>query len=430
MRTLGLAVSRAYLLFAFAGALTVPFMFTRDGAAQTAIPATRAAIPVSIASSGVPTHELAKKIAVKGEDRANQLQTLCLSPDGNVVALVARPRYGAVSQAHATSEVQVFDPQGNSVRKWKVKFLAQSINAGPDGSILVAGDGRIARFDKEGQLLAEAEVPHLALLLKDSKKLRESAAEQLKVEIQSFEQTMKVFEGQKAELEKKDANQRTAQEKSQIKMFEMTLKQYEQMADQCRKRTVDQAVAQLTSRLKIINGVAATDHDVFVVCGEVKGYGYAIWRMAPDFTQPKAIVTGLGGCCGQMDIQAQGEEVLVAENTRHRVGRYNRDGKRLGSFGKHGRDGDAECFGGCCNPMNVRIVSGGTVYTAESEGFVKEFSPKGEFVKLVAHATVTGGCKNVAVAATPDGKTVYFCDQPGSQIIILTLKTTAKIGAE
>ena len=78
--------------------------------------------------------------------------------------------------------------------------------------------------------------------------------------------------------------------------------------------------------------------------------------------------------------------------------------------------------------MNVRIVSGGTVYTAESEGFVKEFSPKGEFVKLVAHATVTGGCKNVAVAATPDGKTVYFCDQPGSQIIILTLKTTAKIG--
>jgi hypothetical protein len=66
------------------------------------------------------------------------------------------------------------------------------------------------------------------------------------------------------------------------------------------------------------------------------------------------------------------------------------------------------------------------VYTAESEGYVKEFAPNGDFVKLVAHAKVEGGCKNVAVAATPDGKTIYFCDQPGSQIIVLALKSTAK----
>jgi hypothetical protein len=424
VRMLGGPLPRAHALMAFVIGFALPCLLQLGAVARAA---EGAPVAKPDAASTSPTHELTKKIAVKGEDAANQLQTLCLSPDGNVVALVARPRYGPVSESAATSEIQVFDPQGNSVRRWKVKFLAQSVNAAPDGSILVAGDGRIARFDKNGRQLALAEVPHLALILKDSKKLRESAAEQLKAEIQSFDEAMKSFKEQKAELEKKDAKERSAQEKSQIQMLEMQVKQFEQMTDQYRKRTVEEAVAQLTSRLRIINAVAANSSAVFIACGEVKGYGYAIWRMTPEFTQPKAIITGLGGCCGQMDVQAQANEILVAENTRHRVGRYDCDGKRLGSFGKSGRDGDAECFGGCCNPMNVRAGADGTVYTAESEGFVKEFSSKGDFVKLVAHASVTGGCKNVAVAATPDGKTIYFCDQPGSQIIVLALKTTAKI---
>lgn len=32
---------------------------------------------------------------------------------------------------------------------------------------------------------------------------------------------------------------------------------------------------------------------------------------------------------------------------------------------------------------------------------------------------LTGGCKNVAVAASPEGDQVYFCDLPGSRIIVL-----------
>ena len=65
----------------------------------------------------------------------------------------------------------------------------------------------------------------------------------------------------------------------------------------------------------------------------------------------------------------------------------------------------------------------GDVLTAESEGFVKRFNSKGEFVALIGKRPLSGGCKNVPVPASPDGKLIYMCDQPGSQIVIFAEKT-------
>ena len=50
--------------------------------------------------------------------------------------------------------------------------------------------------------------------------------------------------------------------------------------------------------------------------------------------------------------------------------------------------------------MNVRVGTNGDIFTAESEGLIKRYSAKGEFLGLVANAPLTGGCKNVAVAVT------------------------------
>ena len=188
-------------------------------------------------------------------------------------------------------------------------------------------------------------------------------------------------------------------------------------------------MTQLTSRLRIINSITATNKEVFIATGELKGYGYAVWRMDLDFKNPSQVMSKLSGCCGQMDVQAQGDKLYVAENTKHRVGQFDQSGKFLTSFGKRDRESVGECFAGCCNPMNCRIMSNGDVYTAESEGVIKKFNSKGEFVALVGQAKLTGGCKNVAVAASPDGDTIYFCDLPGSQIIILK-KSPAPVSAQ
>ncbi|MCA9099398.1 MAG: hypothetical protein KDA36_13470, partial [Planctomycetaceae bacterium] len=101
--------------------------------------------------------------------------------------------------------------------------------------------------------------------------------------------------------------------------------------------------------------------------------------------------------------------------------RYDREGKLVGKYGKKSRTGNSECFGGCCNPMNVRATPNGDILTAESEGVIKRFSSKGEFQGEVGKCALTGGCKNVAVAVSPDNKFVYFCDQPGSQIVVLEM---------
>ena len=370
------------------------------------------------------THEQLKAVTVKGENGAT-LQTLAAGPDGKIVGLVAPGRYGVprgASQAKPVSEVRVFDGEGTELAKWPLSFTGQSVAVGPTGTIYVAGDGKLAKFDSQGKSLGEAVVPHLAEALKDQTKLREQAEQQLKQQIESFEATKKRFAEQLKAIQDKDPEKRTDLENRQLKSLEANVRTYEQISESYKKQTVDQVVEQMTSRLRIINGITVTDKEVFIACGEQKGYGYAIWRTGLDFKDPKQVLSQIGGCCGQMDIQASGNDLFVAENTRHRVGRYDRDGNLVKAFGKKSRESEGECFGGCCNPMNCRIGAGGIVYTAESEGVVKKWSADGEFLSTVGVAKLTGGCKNVAVAASPKGDRIYFCDLPGSRIIILAEK--------
>ena len=369
------------------------------------------------------THQQVKEIAVKGASPGVSLQTLCLNGDGDIVALVAPGRYG-VKPKSPVSEVQVYSPNGTMVRQWKVNFLAQSINSGPAGTVFIAGDGRIAKFTKSGKTIAEVELPQVAALLKDSEKLRKQAKAQLEQEIESYQQMAKQFKDRQDRLKKKDTDGTISQnEKAQLRALEQNIRLYEQIAEQTKKKTVDQVVVSMTNGLRTINAVAVTEKDIYVVCGATKGHGYAVWRMTPDFKDAMEIIPSVIGCCGQMDIQARGDDLFLAENCSHAVGRYTRDGKKVGSFGKRGQNLEPECFGGCCNPMNVRVTSDGSVYTAESEGHIKLFNSKGEFAACVGTATLKGGCKNVAVAVSPDGSKVYFCDQPGSRILILAKKT-------
>jgi hypothetical protein len=377
-----------------------------------------------------PSHEKLAEVSIKGSGGLT-LQTLCADKDGRVLALVAQSRYYNGPAEGVTSEVHVYTGEGKKALDWKVAFHAHSINVGPDGTIFVAGSGKVARFDKAGKALGEIELPHIAELVKNKDKLKADAEIQLKQQRESFERTLKSFTQQKEALEKKKPEELTDLEKKQLEQFKSILKSYEQTLDYYAKKTVDEVVAETLSRLKVINGIAVSEKDLFLVCGESKGYGYAIWRMTHDFKDPKQVKGAVGGCCGQMDIQVSGSDFLLAENTAYKFGRYDRDGKPIGAWGKGmmaapGKEAPPECFGGCCNPMNLRVDKSGDVYTAESEGVIKRFSAKGDFLGTVGKVALTGGCKNVAVAVTQDADRVFFCDQPGSKVIILAKKKAEK----
>ena len=150
------AISRIHVLglAGLALAVIVPLALADDDQpaekkpAAKAVPALRLVPATPAAKEKGPaagTHEQIKEIVVKGE-KGNALQTICPGADGQPLAT------------------------------WTVKFTAQSLNTGPDGSVFVAGDGRIAKFSKDGKVIAETEVPHLAKVLADTDTLRQKAA--------------------------------------------------------------------------------------------------------------------------------------------------------------------------------------------------------------------------------------------------------------
>jgi hypothetical protein len=444
-RLLLLAAVSVSTVFATAMADEKPTTKAEEKATTKSVPAVRVAPAVKSApvkekapekkelsseekAKATPTHEKASEISIASKDGKLKLQTLTADKNGNVLGLVGAPRYFDPSEKNSpVAEVHVYDADGKKVRDFSVGFNGQSLNTAPDGTIFVAGDGKLGKFSADGKSLGTVALPHIEELLKDKAKMKADAEAQLKQQQESFERSVKQFKERVEKLEAKKAEELTKAEKSQLEQYKQILESYKETEKYYKSMSVDSIISQTVGRLRTINSVAVTPKDVFIVCGESKGYGYAIWRMTHDFKDPKQVMGSVGGCCGQMDLQVGGDDFLLAENTKYQFARYDRDGKKVGSWGKGqmaavGQESPPDCFGGCCNPMNLRVGAKGNVYTAESEGVIKSYSPKGEFLSTVARAPLSGGCKNVAVAVTPDEKTVFFCDQPGSKIIVLKKK--------
>jgi len=414
-----------------------------DESAETEVQTPNAKLPKS-------THVQSGDIKIRGVRPGHQLQTFCLNKEGLIFAVVGPPRpYGTkLTGKKNVSEIRVHDADGKELRQWSVNFAAQSIAAAPNGTIFVAGNGMIEKFDSEGTSLGSAETPHVAMLLKNSDKLKEEAEAQLQEEKEQYEEQLKQLneglaeqrkelEDLKAKLEEKPVEERKAADKRKVRTLELTIRnqeaqnkaQVKYLKDQG-GRKVDDVIEETAGRLKIVNALAVSDQDVFIASGVLKGYGYAIWRTSHDFEGADQIVSGLSGCCGQMDIRCCEDGVFVAENSRKRVLQYDRNGKKLAQWGEGDRNGSAGAkFGGCCNPMNLCFGSGGEVLTAESEGYIKRFTKEGSFLGTLGQTKVSGGCKNVAISVSPDGEKAYFFDLAGSRIVVLKKKTD-KAGEE
>jgi hypothetical protein len=174
------------------------------------------------------------------------------------------------------------------------------------------------------------------------------------------------------------------------------------------------------NRIGAIPAIATTDKDVFVVASV--GFSFSVFRLGHDLGSPQEIVRRLRGCCGQMSIAAKDGVLYAAENARHRIVRFNRDGKELGAWGRADRVA-IEAFGGCCNPMNICLGRDGNMYTSESSlGRVKRYTPEGKFLDLVGLTAAGGGCLNVAVAASADGRRVFVLDSETNRICVLVKK--------
>ena len=178
------------------------------------------------------------------------------------------------------------------------------------------------------------------------------------------------------------------------------------------------------------SGITATDKDVFVNVG----FGWSlrsvssIVRFDRDLGNPTTIAENLRGCCQRLDVVSKDGAVYIAENSRYRVLKCDRDGQILATWGSRDRV-DIAGFGSCCNPMNLCFGPEGELYTAESGlGRIKRYTTDGKFLGLVGYVGVerfnTAGrlaasCSNIAVAVNTDASRIYVLDFKNNMIRVL-----------
>lgn len=185
-------------------------------------------------------------------------------------------------------------------------------------------------------------------------------------------------------------------------------------ADKAKGMTAEEREA-FVSWSREATSVTSAGADVFVVARAFTGY--VVYRYDQALKNPKLILRGLRGCCGQMDVMASGDTLYVAANCDFEVGLYDRDGKKKGAIKK---PKGAKYFDGCCEPKNVCMGADGTLYVAESgRCAVNRFAKDGTHLGEVGIVKDIGGCVRVTIAVSKDGSRVYMLDTQKNIVRVL-----------
>ncbi|MFV0442938.1 MAG: hypothetical protein ACK5Q5_05160, partial [Planctomycetaceae bacterium] len=376
----------------------------------------------------VATHKQVRKIRPSHNGQSIHLNTYCLSPDGDILACVGGENVSYKRDADGNykaeavsgdSLVQVYSPEGELKAEWPVPFKPTAINLASDQTIFVAGDGKIARLSTKGDVLTTASIPNIG----DPDEYQARALAKLKEQnaglISRLEKQMTFAREQADKIEAIAEGERSASQKARLKAYIRQQQLFELQLESLKNQESQVDPAASASSASTVTALAVSDSHVFVCARSAAGLGYDVYRCDYDFQNPQEVLAGLGGCCGQMDIQASKDKLLTAENTKFRVGIYDEQGELLDSFGSRDRSGGAG-FGSCCNPMNVRCCSNGDILTAESSiGDIKRFNSDGELLGYIGRAKISGGCKHVAVEWDSHRDRYYMMNISDSSICVL-----------
>jgi hypothetical protein len=378
------------------------------------------------------THKQIRSLRPSHNGQPIHLNTFCLNTDGSVLAcvggfggysVVIGPDGQPVTNPNAAANfVQVYSPDGELTAEWAVPFRPTAINVAKDETIYVAGEGKIARLSNKGEILTTADIPQTGDPEEQRRIAREQAEAQSQQFIERLEQQIEYAEQRAATIRDTAEEERTPAQVARLAAYERQQELYRVQIDQLKEQAAAMAAAP-ASVIGVggqdVKALAVSDSYVFVCASSAAGSGYDVLRCDYDFQNPRQVMSGLRGCCGQMDIQAYGDQVFVAENTKFRVGVHDAEGELVTSFGSQDRTGKTG-FGSCCNPMNVRCCPNGDVLTAESSiGDIKRFTPEGEFVGYVGRARISGGCKHVAIGWDQHRDRYYMMNISDSSICVL-----------
>jgi len=408
------------------------------------------------------THSQEQIIRVVGGGGPDEkLTTFAVDADGRVLAGVAGEK----------SLLRVYDGRGEQVAEWPLPVPPEAVNVDPQGDILVAGQGEMLKLDGTGKIILQREAPNMAGAAEAARgvqrRVRDQAGRDLTAKqralVQSFRKQLADTERKLAdidrdlvELDKRELAGEDTAEGDTIAAARATLQKRRELYEKKQAKlesnirnppspkptgSARQAaplrpmpepaveVRQLVAAQMKIAAISASKTDIFFTCNSSTGTGFDVWRTDHQFDNGRKVGESLRGCCGQLDVQANDHAVYVAENTRHRVRGFSRDGRPLVEFGSSAR-GQDDAFEGCCNPMNVAFGDDGSVYTSESgSGRIKRFTAAGRFIEVVGQVELVPGCKKVSIAVSPSGDQVYMLDITRGHIVVMRRTSPRTAGA-
>lgn len=416
----------------------------------------------------VATHRQASTIKVNMPGHPDvKLTSFCLTADDEILAGCAGEK----------GEIRVLSTDGKLVKSFLLPIKPEAISSRADGCIFVAGEGKLLKLSSDGKVELNIEAPQAAALKDHPEKLKEEVISQAKESAKQFKEQSATYdkmidqadkqiksandqiaslekaeEGQtedkdaaadkKAALSKKRSAASKVSLEQRVKMYERQKKQYEDAKAQFAQilgtnttgelsdAEIDQQVkSSIEYKLKA-SSISALGNEVFFATHAFAGYGFEVWKMDDKFENPTKVVNDLSGCCGQMDVKASKDGLFVAENSQHRVRRFDLEGKPILAWGESARTG-IEGFGSCCNPMNVAFGPTDSVYTAEDDtGRIKKYSVDGKLLGLVGSVELKPGCKNCAIAVSSDGSKVYMVDITRNFIVELSARPKDEVTAD
>ncbi len=359
------------------------------------------------------THKQARSITPQHEGQAIHLHTYCLDETGDIWACVGQ----------AEGYVQRYSPEGELKAEIKLDFVPTAINTAHGLDIFVAGNGKLARVTRAGEVKRTANTPNLPNPEEFRKQMVEEAqgeSQTLKGLIEkNLDRIAKVVAKTETQIQElTDKGEEIPKSlKTRLSLYQRQVKSYETRLKEVQSPEISESdISQMMAMRLRVTAIAVTERDVFVCA---TGNGYEVWRSNHDFLEPTKVLDRLSGCCGQMDIQASGDQLLVAANTRFQVVIHDRDGAPVSSFGKRDREA-VDGFGSCCNPMNIRCCSNGDILCAESSiGNIKRFNAAGELVGYIGKAKIGVGCKHVAIAHDEARDRYYMMNVDRGNIAVL-----------
>jgi anion-transporting ArsA/GET3 family ATPase len=246
------------------------------------------------------THKQANCFRPEVDGKPAQLSTFRLRPDGHIVACVwpKSSKSGSAKQDDAESGddteirgyVHVYNPDFELVDQFGLPFQPSALDVDSSGNMFVAGEGRIGRMARDGEIEIMADSPTLAGV--DMEELKEEVRKEMKEQLdrsrKMYEKQIETFSEQISEIEATDENERSDSQNRRLKSLKAQVKNFEDYIQQQNDVNDQMIEYRLKSKSKI-TAVAVSDKDVFVATGARQGSGYEVYRMDRDLDDAEVL---------------------------------------------------------------------------------------------------------------------------------------------